>query len=883
VASRFDVADAAEQISSLLASAKARVSRDELRERILGILVQRGHFDRARFYESCADIVSDGTEILVLVAATDDPEEPTGELGLCVPGDQGPIGRDKASPHTVALHTAADFTANPDWITALQLENRAWADIHLRVAGESVGAIAVDWVGNKAQITSRDKLLLAGIGTLVAQHIQLRPLHRLSEVSATIARSSTSTDGESSPLDILLSRSIPKIAHLLDARLAALFEYKWSTGRIEKTREFDTTRNEATCHSGDILVLPESYAVDQHLTGHAWSDSLYRVVPSFERLSKHLPDLVNEESAQAHTAYMGEAPLTCMYGRIDSMETRHLIRLMNRRNSPTAPYAGEKDLLQAILEEVRIAVDKATALGRTANLEKATRIAAQTSNPQEMLDALGPLLDEEDVRDALVWCHQADLDHFSFQGTHGDRLRIDRQAGFIEWRNDSLYTYLSTRAEDVDVITTGALRRAVAGRSLLFDQLAQYTNTAGALMIKLAAGDTQGILLIPLRQGSPVKRERVIDDCGVGRLSLLKAYGSLLTDVVDGSAARARADGARRALGVLGHELSTPLARLGNAAEQALREIHRATVDAPRRDDVQREIRLDESLDQVRAATIGYLNQIRAERRSIGAAMSLAPLVAQESAEGHLELQMRRCDFGEIAVRATTQASQEAADQLRRPGDGRRPVHYNFRHHESLLSLGELVGDEAFLFLAVLNVMRNAYKYSVPPTDSGVCRIDVAGLRQRDMKIITVTNVGRAIDPEQADRIFEPWVRLKDDRDNTARTGMGIGLFFSRRIALAHKGTVICTGSVPLPERVPGPERSTEEAALDRMLSRAGVGSSGAKTVDPAPHHVGPHREPALHVTTFEIRISDKLERGPYVHEWSPGYAAAKTRRRSVS
>jgi signal transduction histidine kinase len=883
MASVLDVAKAAQNISGLLASDRAKVSRDVLRKQILRILVEDGGFERARFYESCADVVSSGAEILVLVSTFERESDPqAAKLGLCVPGADGPVGADKEATNPVALHTLADFDPIPDWIRELELEERIWVDIHLRVAGDGVGVIAVDRQDVAEQLSATELLLLAGIGTLVAQHIQLRPLDRLARLRASIEESSESVGGDKTRLQRLLADALPEIAALLDARLAALFEYRWSSGRLEKKLEWDAVLGNASSDEGPILVLDESYALGESLTGMAWDRPVYRVVPSFERLSSHLPDLVDSDSRDEHTRYMDEPPSTCLYGRIDSMETRYMIRLMNRGHGSQSPYAGERDLLRAILEELRTAVDKASALGRTASLEGATRIAAQTTNPHEMLAALGPLLKLEDVGDALVWCHRVQSDQFSFRGVHGESSRSKRSGeesgGFAEWRSDPLYTFLHARTQDVDVRNAGVLRRA-AGGSALFEQLGRYENAAGVLTLKLSAGDTLGLMLIPLRQGTNVKRGNVIRDLGVGRLGLLKAYGSLLADVIDGSVARARADGARRALGVLGHELSTPLARLGNAAEQGLGEIHDAAVDADLVEDSNVGA-LREAIDDMRSATVGYRDRIRAERRSIGAAMSLAPLVAQESADGHLELQMRKCDLGELVMRATTQAAQEAADQLAKPAKGTQ-LAYNFRRSDTVATLGGIVGDESFLFLALLNVLRNAYKYSVPPSDSTVCRIEVNGMRQHGMKIVVVSNIGREIDRDMVDRIFEPWVRLKDDRDNTARTGMGIGLFFARRIALAHGGTVICTGSDAVSEPAGRLERSRRELELGRMIERAGVRSTGRAVDQAGVDSAGESGEEPRFLTTFEMRLSDKLEPGAYVHEWSPGYVGARTRRRS--
>lgn len=878
---RFHIGSAAEQISQLLNSSGAKLRRLEIRQKLLRHLLGAG-FDRARFYEWCTDIREpDGMFILVCeeVAARGRSRS---NVGLCVPATSGSIGYDLDANDTVFWRSADDYQPQPAWITELDLEGRVWIDINLRVVGESVGAIALDWVGNKDDLVHDDARILAGVGTLIAQHIQLRPIDRVQTFRSDISQKQDELRGEAlAPEERLLSDALQSVAEILDTRIAALFEYRWTTGVLEKTDEYDThTKSEQPRPKG-LLIAEGKYHVGENLTGRAWIDPKYRHVPLLSHLNGS--SLLSKESLDTHEEYMGSRPFTCLYGRINSMEPRYMIRLMNRRGLGRVPYVGERHLLEAILEELRVEVDKATALGRTASLETGTRLAAQNTDPSAMLAALSPLLEREDVYDILVWCHRANSDQFSFRGSYGEMWQAESDLGFVEWTRDPLYASTISRQRDVDVIPQGLIRKAAAtGKATGYGIAAMFPDdAAGALAIRLAAGQTSGLMLVPLAADSPVRRRTFLEDVGVGRLGLLKAYGSLLADVIDSSFARARSDGARRALGVLGHELATPLAALGTTAESALREIRLMASTAQGCHAKGDGHGIQEAVDEIRIAAVGYGEKVRAERRSIGAAMSLAPLVAQESADGRLELQMRSCDLGELTLRAITQAAQEARDQRLSRKDEEPPT-FEFRRDEKVLGLGRIVADRGLLFLAILNVLRNAYKYSIPDPSTNTCRIQVSGQRQRGMRIISVTNTGRGIDPDAADHIFEPWVRLESEMNDTARTGMGIGLFFSKRIALAHGGTVLCTASRPLLEAtVRAGDSSTEELGLDRMISRAGMTPRGSRhqlvSLGPEPGEL-----PRRYTTTFEIRVSDAIEPGAHVQEWSRAHAAVGTRRRSM-
>ncbi len=104
-----------------------------------------------------------------------------------------------------------------------------------------------------------------------------------------------------------------------------------------------------------------------------------------------------------------------------------------------------------------------------------------------------------------------------------------------------------------------------------------------------------------------------------------------------------------------------------------------------------------------------------------------------------------------------------------------------------ILRLGDctpavVVGDAADLRRAALNLVDNAVKY----TPAGG-RVELALAVADGWGSIVVRDTGPGIDPADAERIFQPFVRLDGARGG-ATGGSGLGLSIARSIVLAHGG-----------------------------------------------------------------------------------------------
>jgi two-component system OmpR family sensor kinase len=93
-------------------------------------------------------------------------------------------------------------------------------------------------------------------------------------------------------------------------------------------------------------------------------------------------------------------------------------------------------------------------------------------------------------------------------------------------------------------------------------------------------------------------------------------------------------------------------------------------------------------------------------------------------------------------------------------------------------------GDAMALRRAMLNLMENAVKYTAPGG-----KVELSLLSDDRMATITVADTGMGIEPSDAERIFEPFIRLDAARGRETG-GTGLGLAIARSIVIAHGGTL---------------------------------------------------------------------------------------------
>ncbi len=199
----------------------------------------------------------------------------------------------------------------------------------------------------------------------------------------------------------------------------------------------------------------------------------------------------------------------------------------------------------------------------------------------------------------------------------------------------------------------------------------------------------------------------------------------------------------------IAHDLKTPLSRLRNSAEAALRE---TGADAYR-----------EGLEH----TIEKADELIKTFNSL-------LLVARLEA-GALEENAERFDVGR-AVRDVAELYEPVAEER---GMGLAV---------NVQSGPQLIGNQQLVVQAVANLIENAIKYSGKPNTAGsgaVISIDLAELPGAIE--IAVADNGPGIAPEDRGRVLQRFVRLEKSR---TEPGTGLGLSLVQAVARLHGGAV---------------------------------------------------------------------------------------------
>ncbi|MEO3870038.1 ATP-binding protein [Nonomuraea sp. B12E4] len=93
-----------------------------------------------------------------------------------------------------------------------------------------------------------------------------------------------------------------------------------------------------------------------------------------------------------------------------------------------------------------------------------------------------------------------------------------------------------------------------------------------------------------------------------------------------------------------------------------------------------------------------------------------------------------------------------------------------------------VLGSRVQLAELLTNLLVNAQRHACT-------RVEVGVVRSGGYAVLTVTDDGGGIAPEDRERVFEPFVRLRDGRERDPG-GSGLGLAICRAIAHAHHGTL---------------------------------------------------------------------------------------------
>ncbi|QRG06192.1 HAMP domain-containing protein [Xanthobacter dioxanivorans] len=197
----------------------------------------------------------------------------------------------------------------------------------------------------------------------------------------------------------------------------------------------------------------------------------------------------------------------------------------------------------------------------------------------------------------------------------------------------------------------------------------------------------------------------------------------------------------------IAHDLKTPLTRLRNGAEAALRTAH--------------------TEEDWRAALESTIEESDGLIRTFDALLMIARAEA-----GQARAIMSDLDLAEIA---------EAVSELYEPLADEQGL-------DLVVSVAPVPihGVSELLAQALSNLIDNAIKYG-RPADGGRGRIAVTLSRQGQEAVLTVADTGPGIPASERDRVVERFVRLEMSR---TRPGSGLGLSLVGAVARLHGGSL---------------------------------------------------------------------------------------------
>jgi len=206
----------------------------------------------------------------------------------------------------------------------------------------------------------------------------------------------------------------------------------------------------------------------------------------------------------------------------------------------------------------------------------------------------------------------------------------------------------------------------------------------------------------------------------------------------------------------IAHDLKTPLTRLRNRADEALR-----TAESP---------------DALRTAIEGVIEDSDGLIRVFNALLTIARLEAGNAPES-----VRRFDAGAVA--------QEVAE-LYEPLAEDRGLSLTVRTEPDLILDGnrELVGQ------AIANLIDNAIKYGAQSAEAAPQEITVSATRADDRIRLTVADHGPGIPEAERGRVLDRFVRLDAAR---SRPGFGLGLSLVNAVARLHGGSLDLADNAP--------------------------------------------------------------------------------------
>lgn len=558
--------------------------------------------------------------------------------------------------------------------------------------------------------------------------------------------------------------------------------------------------------------FPEEYQVGRYLTGVAWEKNESRHVVDFSAQLEKRRHEVEVRSLDRHRTLLGTIQ-SVLYSKIESREPRFMIRIMNCVDSALPVIvAAQRKIVDRITRSIAAHIDDVVAKQRLDQVIEIARVASRNvTRPHEVVTHTRKAIQDEGFDELFVIARHKDQPI----GT----LFVDVPRDFkdtsieqLDWSENSFVQLMVPSTRPLVAHTISNL--ATQSGATIFTWL-KTQGYEDLIARPFESSAIKGFMAIPSRESFKARRSKR-EDGSLG--AIIDTYASIICSSIDGYDSHVTAEGSRKFMGRIGHEVRGPALDSAQSAILGLALAQRAI-----------EFVSGEDAGRLRTMLSEALVTVNQKAKEIDRMMEFAKLAALQEV-GNVQFNFQQVDVGKL-LHDTVNSLREQHELVSIDKEGRvRECIVQF--NKAVNTLGNVVADPTYLKVAFSHLLRNAAKYSLPRIGGKPLEISVHVRPEPQWAIVQIVNWGVGIDPSEFETIFRPHVRGTAHDRRKAIGGLGLGLYISRLLINAHKGGMLfCQRSVPtLDDTARTANFEGYETAFEVRLPRGGT--VGVTTID---------------------------------------------------
>lgn len=731
--------------------------RDVFQEQILnrvGRALLRSGVDRIRYYQLAQEVIPGlPTAEQLFLTWFDGDHGPEIQKGFRIPLENASIYRSMAEHLTDPVQDSGPVCDSP-WVQALGLQNRSWFDVLVHHAGKKIGLLSFDWGGHPIREDAKLIHVLQLLGTILGFQLAAAEPEMGYRLQRNLDKLYRDDDSATSLIDDALTALQAEI----DVASLSLFRYDWTRDSLESSK----VRLHPRLGRAHELEKQESFPRGQHLTGMAWDHLDYRIVRDFRNVRQFRPDLVSGWSDEFHREILTEVE-SVMYGRLGAKEQLWLIRAINDVGAPRLPFIRKHELLKRYCLSLAPLIDAERAVDRARAVSTIQELIAQDHPAATVIEAAADTLQQFELINRIIVVASTNPNSKSATIPFNWGIQSPLSPDMLARLSIDPVFLAAARSNEAVVIrrqSSGLLGRALGLNAV---------ENADILAVPLSSPAFPGVVAFPMwgHGTERLRRNTLWPDTSREFLSQIVR---LISTSIEREESKDLVENALKALSLVGHEMTEPLASAISISRHAMNTMRLASQGGG-------VVPL--------ARILSWQNRFEPEAESLSTAVTLGELVGRQHGGRVVGVRRRysvlkllseagdRIDFERLVRRSLLQPEPGLEIQ---PTEGRIDTH--------------IICDSGLVRAAFTNLLRNAVKYSVSTTVPA--RIGTAIRRvhegEQEFVEVDVSNIGLPIPDAHRESIFKAFTRYVDEENEIARRGMGLGLYLVSQIARVHRG-----------------------------------------------------------------------------------------------